>query len=176
MDTVWHIIIGGMVVYALIYLLRELAVVLVLTFRGRIVSAELAGVFGFGKLGRWEQRIAYRYTVLQHEYRYIRARSLFFHSKPSNTVELQYLPDLPSLARQRVNTIMRLGQILFYSFFTLIFAAVLTISPIINTLAIYTAAVCIVAGLVIWPRLAMHPVLIYFFEPRIPKYALREES
>ena len=176
MEIVWYIIIGGLIIYTLIYLLRELAIVLLLSLRGRIVHAELNGVFGFVRFGLWYRSASYRYMAGQQAYQHIHTKSAFFQVKPPNTVELRYLPTLPSLARQQVGTLIRIGQILFYIFFIWIFAAVLTISPIINTLAIYILSVCIVVILIVLPKLTMHHILTYFFDPQIPKHAIEEKN
>jgi hypothetical protein len=175
METLWYLVMSGISLYGLIRLLRKIAIILVLGFRGKTVSAKLDAVFGFTtRLGRWEQRVAYRYVAFKYKYQYIRAKLLFFYIKPPDTIELKYLPDFPQLARRHVSTIMLIGQVLFYGFSALIFATVVAFFLVINALILYCIALSIVAIMIIWPKLAMHPILIYFFEPRIPKHAIQE--
>ena len=174
MQVVFYTIVGIMDIYMLIFLTRELAILLTLKFRGKSMSATLKSAFGFSKFSRWQRYVVYQYHISGHDYQRIRGRWLFLF-EPASEVPIVYLPSYPLVARVRVSNPMFICQLLFYGLLHSLFVFVLMLYPVVSLSNIYLLFFLFLVALIVRPNIATHPVLSYLCEPRIPKHAIEEK-
>ena len=173
MEIIYYLIIAILVVYLIVFVARELVILVLLRFRGKYISANLESVFAASRFSHWRRYPVYNYRVSDHDYQRIRVRWLFDYEVPKE-IQLMYLPNCPQISRIQVSFSAFIGQVLFYGFLYCLIVPVLSLYPIVNLPIIQFVALLFVVVLLISPRLTMHPIMIHLYEPQIPKHAYKE--